>query len=112
MTCVTPPGSALIAPWSYTATLQPPRKRPKRKLPKVAAPPSAAKRPRIGAGRLVKVVEPDPCCAAKFCAVTVIVIGPSGTPVKPRRENVRVVPVPFRPRTEVKGGAVDSGGRK
>src|SRR6266496_3710484 len=58
----------------------------------------------------VNTLTAVPWRAARFCAVTVTVIGPSGTPVN-GRENWRVVPLGVRSSAEVKGGAVDSGGR-
>jgi len=67
---------------------------------------------RMAAGRFVNVLVPVPFLPPVFSASAVTVIGPYGTPVKPKSENCRVVPVPVRATVEVKTGAVDcSGGR-
>src|SRR6516225_6916115 len=71
--------SVLIAPKLYTAILHAsPRNSPKLKVPNAPAPPSAEKRLRIAAGRLLKVLAAVPLSPAVFSALAVIVIGPNG----------------------------------
>src|SRR5262245_23441912 len=61
-------------------------------------------------GRFVKTLTAVPSSAARFVAVTVTVIGPSGTLLN-GKENCQVAPTAAKSSADVRGGAVDSGGR-